>query len=194
MERKRRAAYEEFSLVRGFRFDAERPEEERRLQDAFDLFNQGRRRTWGYTITGTKNRVPFTAFEYGWVTGGGKSSTHHRICAVVWEKETAAFPRFHLSPEGWFARLGDLFGMQDIDFDDSPEFSRAYRLKGPDEGQVRALLTQEIRQFFAATPDQKVAGSGRFLIWWQDGRLPPVDRLDEWLEQADHVRRRFIPE
>ncbi|HEV8303729.1 MAG TPA: hypothetical protein VGQ25_02095 [Gemmatimonadales bacterium] len=191
-ERKRRAAYEEFCLIRGFQFERERPDGERRFREFFELFDQGRRRQWGFTIGGRLHGFPFTAFEYKWVTGGGKNSSTHRIGGIVWEREQPALPKFALSPEGWFTRVGAVFGMQDIDFDESPEFSRAYRLKGPDEAAIRALMTPEIRHFFAATPDQHVAGGGRFLFWWRNGRLPTGDRLDEWLEQGDQVRRRFF--
>jgi hypothetical protein len=191
-ERKRRASYEEFSMIRGFAFEPERPDGERRFAEMFAPFNEGRRRTWGYTISGRKNQEPFVAFEYQWVTGSGKSSTTHRICGVVWERTAVVLPRFALAPEGWFSRLGGLFGMQDIDFDESPEFSREYRLTGPDEESVRKLFSPEIRQYFAATPRQHVAGGGPFLFWWQETRLPPTDHLDEWLEQSDHVRRRFL--
>jgi hypothetical protein len=193
-QRKRRAAYEEYSLVRGFTFEPERPEGERRFRDAFEPFNQGRRRTWSYTISGTRNRAPFTAFEYTWVTGSGKNSSTHRIGGVVWERDGVTLPTFALSPEGWFSRLGQMFGMQDIDFSESPEFSRGYRLKGPDENGIRSLFTPEIRQFFAATPEQYVAGGGRFLFWWRNLHLPTADQLDEWLEQGDQVRRRFFKE
>ena len=193
-ERKRRAAYEEYSLTRGFQFEPERPEGEQRFREFFEPFNQGRSRTWGYTISGTKNRAPFTAFEYKWVTGGGKNSSRNYIGGVVWEREEQSLPQFALSPERWFTRLGEKFGMQDIDFAESPEFSRAYRLKGPDEAGIRSLFTPAIRQFFTATPDQYVAGGGRFLFWWRGGRLPVAAQLDEWLEQGDQVRRRFFKE
>src|SRR6266487_2055298 len=138
-ERKRRAAYEEFCVIRGFTFEPERPDGERRFADVFDPFTAGRRRTWGYTISGTKNQAPFTVFEYRWVTGGGKNSSTHRIGGIVWERDDAAFPKFALSPEGWFSRLGHMFGAQDIDFPESPEFSRAYQLKGPDEPAIRSM-------------------------------------------------------
>lgn len=192
-ERKRRAAHEEFSAIRGFRFEAERPGGEAHLRDVFEPFNQGRQRRWGYTITGTKNRAPFTAFEYRWVTGSGRHSSAHRIAGIVWERD-APFPAFVLTPQGWLMRVGIFFGMQDIDFDESPEFSRAYRLKGPDEASVRSLFSSDVRHFFAATPDQQVAGGGRYLLWWRSGRFPPIEKLDEWLERGDHVRRRFIKE
>lgn len=193
-ERKRRAAYEEYSLVRGFTFEPERPHGERRFGDAFEPFTQGRSRKWGYTISGMKNRVPFVAFEYQWVTGGGRNSSTHHIGGIVWERDDVTLPKFALSPEGWFSRLGQMFGMQDIDFAEAPEFSRAYRLKGPDEAGIRSLFTPEIRHFLAATPDQYVAGGGRFLFWWRNSHLPSADQLDEWLEQGDHVRRRFLTE
>ena len=190
--RKRRAAYIEYSLIRGFTFENERPEGERRYADAFEPFTVGRSRKWGHTISGIRNQSAFTAFEYRWTTGSGKSSHTHWIGGIVWERERAVFPKFTLSPEGWVSRLGQIFGMQDIDFVESPEFSRMYQLKGPDEPLIRQLFSTEIRRFFEATPNQHVAGGGPFLFWFKHGQLPSIDELDEWLEQGDHVRRRFF--
>lgn len=192
LDRKRRALLEEYALVRGFRFEPERPGEERRYEGVFELFTQGRSRKWGNTISGKRGDAAFTAFEYQWVTGSGKHSTTNRIGAIVWDLEDATLPSFSLAPEGWFSRLGEIFGMQDIDFPDAAEFSRTYRLKGTDEGAIRAYFTPDIRQFFAVTPDQQVAGGGRFLFWYRFGRLPDPDELDEWLEQGSHIRRRFL--
>lgn len=191
-EKKRRAAYEEFCLVRGFTFEAERPDGARRFTGVLEVLEQGRNRRWGYTVSGTKNQMPFTAFEYRWVTGGGKSSSTHHLAGIMWEDTGASFPKFTLSPEGWFSRLGEMFGMQDIDFADSPDFSKAYRLKGPNEPLIRELFTSEIRRFFEATPRQNVAAGGHFLLWWAEQRLPAAEALDEWLELGDQVRRRFF--
>ncbi len=47
----------------------------------FEPFRSGHSRTWGYTLTGAVSGRPFTAFEYRWVTGGGKSSHRHAIRA-----------------------------------------------------------------------------------------------------------------
>ncbi|MFN2570489.1 MAG: hypothetical protein ABR537_02585 [Gemmatimonadales bacterium] len=191
-ERRRRAAYEQFSLVRGFTFEPERPNGEQRFRDVFEAFNQGRRRTWGYTISGAKDQQTFVAFEYRWVTGSGKHSSTHRVSGIVWERDGTAFPKFVLGPEGWLSRIGALFGMQDIDFVDSPDFSRAYRLTGPDEMSIRELFTPDLRRFFEATPNQYVAGGGPFLFWFRNAQLPPAEQLDEWLEHGDQVRRRFL--
>jgi hypothetical protein len=191
-ERKRREAYAEFCLLRGFKFEPQQANGERRFRDVFESFQKGGDKSWRNTISGEKNGAPFTAFEYVWQQGGGKSRhTEHR-CGMIWESDDVSFPKFALAPEGWFSRIGQHFGMQDIDFAESPEFSRAYRLTGPNEPAIRELFTPEIRRFLEATPRQQVIGGGRFLIWWFDARLPAVERLDEWLEQGDHIRRRFF--
>jgi hypothetical protein len=193
-ERQRREAYEEYCLIRGYRFEADRPGGHERYAGLLDLFHSGHRRRWGYTITGTKGGFPFTAFEYQWVTGGGKSSNTHRVHAILWERDGTALPKFALTPETLLDRIGGAFGMQDIDFEESPEFSRAYRLRGEDEGAIRRLFTTELRAFFAATPGQRLSAQGPALFWWRSGRLPTADRLDEWLEEGDRVRRRFFVE
>jgi hypothetical protein len=190
-DRKRRAAFAEYSVVRGFTFEAQRADWERRYANVLDVFSQGRRRTWGNTISGTKNNLPFTAFEYRWVTGGGKHSQTHHIGGVVWELNGAVIPKFSLTPEGWLSRISHVFGLQDIDFDDSADFSKQYQLQGPDEAAIRKLFTPELRRFFESTPQQQVAGGGPWLLWYRHGRLPSTDELDEFIELGDQVRRRF---
>lgn len=188
LERRRREAYAEFCLIRGFKYEPPHPEGERRFRDVFDDFQKGDGSSWRNTITGTRNGTPFTAFEYVWKEG---KATHMRS-GIIWERDDGSFPKFELAPEGWLSRVGELFGARDIDFTESPEFSKAYRLTGPNESVIRALFTPEIRQFFAATPNLRLTGGGRFLIWWFATLLPPSSALDEWLERGDHVRRRFF--
>jgi hypothetical protein len=192
-QRKRREAYAEYCLGRGFKYEPQHPEGERRFSDVFESFRNGNKNSWRNTITGTKNGAEFTAFEYVWETGGRNRQRHYRS-GVIWERDEVSFPKFTLVPEGWFSKIGQVFGMQDIDFPDSPVFSSAYRLAGPNETGIRELFTTEIRQFFDATPGQRVSGGGRFLIWWFDAELPSVTALDEWLERGDQVRRRFFKE
>jgi hypothetical protein len=191
-ERKRREAYTEYCLVRGFKYEPQHAQGERRFQDVFPAFKKGDGESWRHTITGEKNNAPFTAFEYVWSEGGGKSRHREYRCGVIWESDDVSFPKFALEPEGWMSKVGQMFGQQDIDFVESPEFSNTYRLSGPDESGVRALFTPEIRQFFTATPEQRVIGGGRFLIWWFAAKLPSAAALDEWLERGDQLRRRFI--
>jgi len=198
-EQRRREDYESYCLTRGYRFERERPAGVEQLGPDFELFRAGHSRRWGYTITGQVNGHPFTAFEYRYVTGGGKSSNAHHCGVMLWETESRALPRFSLVPEGFLQRLGQRFGRKDFDFAEDEGFSNATQLQGDDEAAVRALFTPERRRFFtgaaiAGTPrsDFHVAGAGGRLVWWREARLPPADELDAFLAEGDAVRRIFL--
>ncbi|MGH7537446.1 MAG: hypothetical protein ACREMF_02320 [Gemmatimonadales bacterium] len=196
--RRRREALEQYCLVRGYRFERERPGAEADLE-AFGIFRQGHNRRWRATITGQIGGRPFTAFEYTYVTGGGKNSNHHRLTVMLWESIETSLPAFTLVPEGFFRRLAQRFGVKDFDFIDDAGFSRAYQLQGDDEAAVRALFTPPLRAFLAAPAPEGVkatryqlAGAGPRLLWWCDGRLPGPDALDEFLVEGDRLRRQFL--
>lgn len=191
-ERKRREALEEFCLMRGFRFERERPGAEASQAALFEPFRSGHSRKWGYTLTGAVSGRPFTAFEYRWVTGGGKSSHRHAIHAILWETADGRLPPFTLGPENLLTRLAGVFGAQDIDFADSPEFSSAYRLRGEDKAAIRAFLTPDLRQYLALTPGQQIAAGGARFLWWRRGRLPKPDQMEQFLMEGDALARRFL--
>jgi len=193
-ERKRREALEGFCLMRGFRFEAERAGAEAALAELCEQFRSGHSRKWGYTLTGVVSGRPIAAFEYRWVTGGGKSSHRHNLHAILWETPNDRLPAFTLGPENLLTRLAGVFGGQDIDFVDSPEFSSAYRLRGEDEAAIRAFLTPELRQFLALTPGQQIAAGGTRFLWWRHGRLPKPDQLEQFLMEGEAVARRFLKE
>ena len=187
---RRRKAYETFCFERGYRFEPERPGEEARHVATCPVFSEGHRRTWGFTIVGTSGGTPFTAFEYKWTTGSGKNSHTHRIGGLLWTTERA-LSQFLVTPEGLWARLAAYFGGQDIDFAESPEFSRAYRLRGSDEAAVRALFTPARRQVFELVRGQHAAGAGRELMWWRDGALPSPDQFDTFIMEGERIRVAF---
>jgi len=196
-DRRRREALQLFCEERGYRFEARRPDAEEPLAEVFPIFNKGYGRSLRYAITGTVGGTPFTAFEYSYVTGGGKNSQRHDFGMMLWETPGSNLPRFLLGPEGFFDRLAQRFGRQDFDFAEDDVFSRAYELRGDDEAAVRALFTPSRRAYLAASgPDgtkqrQHLAGVGNRLLWWRDGRLPPPQELDQFIADGDRVRRLF---
>jgi len=162
LEKRRREAYEEFCLMRGF------------------------------TIGGRWNGRAFTAFEYRYTTGGGKSSHTESFSVMQWDGDDVALPRFCCTPEGFWDRLAQRFGRQDFDFPEDPAFSDAYQLQGDDEAAVRGAFTAEVRRHLLANPRQHVAGAGHELFWWRPGRLPKPDDLDALFAEADGIRRLFL--
>jgi len=193
-ERRRREGFERYALERGLRFELERPGEEQRHTATCPVFSKGHSRRWRYTLTGTRNGVPFTSFEYRFTVGSGKDSSTQYIGAMLWTLEGGRLPQFMLTPEGLFDRISSHFGGQDFDFQDSPEFSRQYRLRGPDEPAVRALFTAVIRHAFGGEPGHNVSGAGNELMWWRGGRLPLGDELDQFMANGERLRRLFMTE
>jgi hypothetical protein len=186
--RRRTRAYETLCMERGWQFDTERPGEEARHTAACRVFAEGHSHRWTFTIAGKTGGAPFTAFEYRWITGSGKNAQRHRISGLLWTLEHS-IPQFFLTPERLWDRIAAHFGGQDIDFDESPGFSRAYRLRGADEAAVRALFTPTRRQRFEQFPDQRVSGAGSELVWWQNGALPAPDAIDDFLMRGERIRR-----
>ena len=89
LEKRRREAYEEFCLMRGFTFERSHPSSPEAYA-AVPLFAKGRSRRWGYAISGRWNGRAFTAFEYRYATGGGKSSHTERFSVMQWDGDDVA--------------------------------------------------------------------------------------------------------
>jgi hypothetical protein len=199
-DKRRREALQQYGEQRGYRFERKRRSAEQALADEFPIFQRGHGRSWGCTITGQVGGKPFTAFEYVYVTGGGRSSHRHPLAMMLWEAPEVRLPRFSCVPEGFWNRLVQRFGKQDFDFEGDEEFSRGYELQGDDEAGVRALFTQTRRAHLVATgpegtaPRHHLAGAGNRLLWWRTGRLPGPDEMDQFIADGDRMRRLFMEE
>ncbi len=85
-------------------------------------------------------------------------------------------PDFQLSPEGFLHGLVEVFGAQDIDFEQSEEFSKRYLLKGPDEAAIRRVFTIDVLAWFSGAPGWRVqAGGGRLLAFRGEKLVEPAE-------------------
>ena len=192
MERKRREAYEQYALTHGLAFDAWALELQGTLGSLFPLFQVGSNRTFRYALKGTRGGVPFTAFEYYYVTGSGKSSHTHYLALMTWGLSDAALPKFYVGPEGWWEKFKQRFGEQDFDFPEDQGFSDAYLLQGGDETAVRKVFDGAKRAFLVAHAGTHAAGTGPCLLWWRVQRLPPAgDKLEAFISDGDAFCRAF---
>ncbi len=101
----------------------------------FDCFGQGSDR-YGYnTMQGQWNGRQILAMDYHYETEstdskGRKSTTNHYFSAVILFSRIPLKPLF-LRPEGFFDKVTQFFGYDDIDFE-SAEFSRKFYVKAAD--------------------------------------------------------------
>lgn len=124
-------------------------------------------------------------FDYRYTTGGGKNSSTHRQTVYAVRNEKASIPAFELRPEHIFHKIGGSLGYQDIDFDDSPIFSKAYLVRGEHESAVRSFLTPAARNQMETSWHWTMEGSGPWLILLRAGRRVKTADVDTFLRDCD---------
>ena len=190
VDRRRTAEYTAWCQARHLRFDHELRDEDLKFAEICPLFTLGRSHYWGYSISGECDGVPYTMFEYRYTTGSGRGGHTNITSAIAWRTERE-FPQFSLTPERFVDRMAAFLGGQDIDFHDSPEFSRARRLRGTSESAVRALFTPRLREAMTSIGEEGVAGGRHHLFWWRLGQLPSPQDLDQFLADGERIRLEF---
>ena len=114
-------------------------------------------------------------FDYRYVTGGGQHSTTHQQSVILMQSDSLELPRFRLKPEGFFDKIGAAIGFQDIDFDENPEFSKAFTLKGDDEPAIRTFFDSKMLTEFLQHQGLAVESDRGLFIYYQTGRKKPEE-------------------
>ncbi|HEY0005819.1 MAG TPA: hypothetical protein VGB17_13625 [Pyrinomonadaceae bacterium] len=144
----------------------------------FGLFSQGHERSRAIRnmLYGEANGVKAAIFDYTYVTGSGKHRQTHNQSVVYLESPNLRLPYFSLRPEGIMHKLFTVFGYQDIDFGQRPEFSKNYLLRGPDEPSIRRTFQNGVLAFYEANQGVCTDGGGNQLLLYREGyRVPPQD-------------------
>lgn len=191
--KQRRSAWEQVVAGLGLTF-REDLELAQRLA-GFRFFKHGRRHRTRIVLEGPAEGADLILADHQYTTGGGNSqSTHYQTVCVLTSPELS-LPRFALRPEvAVIDRIGELFGAQDIDFDDDPQFSAAFVLKGDDETRVRELFHHERRQRLLQllTGRFHLEGDGQTLLFHTGRLVKPEEARDLMIrggEILDALRR-----
>jgi hypothetical protein len=157
----------------------------------FELFQQGRKRTVTNLMAGEHRGFRIAVFDYSYVTGAGKSQTTWRQTVVSVHSHALDLPAFSVRPEHTFHRIAELFGAQDIDLDEKPEFSRRYLLRGQDEAAVRSLFTSAAADFLERCDRCCTAGEGSILFLWRPGRRARPEEIEDGIAEAEALAERL---
>ena len=157
------------------------------------LFQKGRDRRVRNLVRGSTWGREVWIADYVYATGGGKGQQQHRATVCILSASGRSLPRFELAPEDPIShRLGPLFGIREIGFDDDPAFSKAYRVVGPDEAAVRAAFTPGVRSQLAQRPTRVAhleADGDAMLV--HTGRLIDPGTARDLLQLAQEVHSYF---
>ena len=176
-DKKRNAAFQTVASTMGFSYEEKVDAESLApLVGDLPLFGRGHSRKAKRLLKGRLADRDAAIFDYRYTTGGGKNSQTHRQTVVVFPSGAAKLPDFEMSPENPLHAVAEFFGAQDINFEQSPEFSKRYLLKGSDETAVRRLFTIDALGFFGAVPGWSVASrSGRLSVCRAGKSVAPAE-------------------
>lgn len=142
----------------------------------FELFSKGRRRAITNMVHGEADGVDLGLFDYQYTIGSGKYSQTLRQSVVYIRAKDLVAPVFTIGPESFFHRIGNFLGMQDIDFDTHPEFSKKFMLRGPDETAIREFFTGERLTFLEGHPTISIEARGdQLAVFYNNKRSAPEE-------------------
>jgi hypothetical protein len=137
--------------------------------DRFALFNTGHSKQIKNMMYGEASGIKAAVFDYIYTTGSGKNSSTHYQSVVYLEPANLRVPFFSLRPENFLHKIITVFGYQDIDFGQRPEFSRSYILRGQDEPAIRQAFNDRLLSFYESYGGTCTDAGGNQLMLFRAG-------------------------
>ena len=191
LEKKRREAMEAASQLMGFTYAATVAADRLAELRAFDLFSRGHSFHGRNLLQGKVGEADIILVDYRYCTGSGKHKQTHDQTVIILPDGGAGLPDFQLTPENFFHKIGQLFGYQDIDFAESPTFSKRYLLRGANEEAIRRAFAPEVLDHFAESPGWSVEVAT--VSCWPARRPTCADRTSaqEFVAEAARIHGLF---
>ena len=185
--KKRREAFIETAQEMGLQSS---PDGDSELMDRFSgfkLFSRGRARRMKNVVQGDSGEVKIAIFDYQYTTGSGKQTRTHYQSVVSLQSHEIQCPDFTMRPEGMLDKIGGAIGLQDIDFDSHPNFSKMFVLKSSNEPAIREYFQPALLEFFETKKGISVeAGHGALFFYRPSKKIKP-EEIKDYLGQAYEV-------
>jgi hypothetical protein len=157
---------------------------------AFNCLKSGDNRYAFNVMTGKWANHDFVGFDYHYETHtqsskGGRQTHHHYFSAVILSSPILLKPMF-IRPEGFFDKLTEFFGFDDIDFE-SAEFSRKFYVKSTDKKWAYDVIHQRTMEFMLASPQFSLQFADNAAIAWRGSTFKLQD-----FEQATEVAKGIL--
>ena len=193
--KKRRMALAAWAASRGLAFD---PSHDRQMDDRYPEFKclrQGDNRYAYNIMAGQAGHRPVSAFDYHYETHStdskGHRTTHNHHFSAVIVQTGLPLKRLVIRKEGFFDKIGEFLGFDDIDFE-STEFSREFYVKSPDRRWAFDVIHQATMEFLLASPRFALEFQGSDVIAYRERTFKPED-FDAAMEVIEGVLQR-LPE
>lgn len=157
----------------------------------FQLFSKGHGKKVKNEMWGNRNSIDVSIFGYQYTEGHGKHSSTYNQTVVSMDCNKLKFPLFELKPENTFHKIGQIFGYQDIDFENFPDFSKNYLLRGEDESKIRQLFTSRVINFFESNNDLCIEAQNNTLILYKPSNRCKPEEIARFIEEGQKVQQIF---
>lgn len=130
-------------------------------------------------------------FDYRFVVSTGKSAKTFNQTVFFVHSKKLGLPFFRMRPENFFHTIGSWLGIEDIDFEEFPKFSKHYYLKGDDEDYIRHVMSDEILKFFSVEKKWFLEGINYYLIFYRRDKLLSPSQIKKFYQKGMHLFELF---
>jgi hypothetical protein len=190
---KRRQAMMALAARLGLRFD---PGKNRSLAERYSFLNKLRAGANRYalnTLTGGYQGHEVAAFDYHYETHStdakGHRQTHHHYFSVFLLHLPGSFPELVIGREGFFSKVAQALGYDDIDFE-SHEFSRRFCVRSKDKKFAYDVCNARMIEYLLANDDLTIEIDSDTLALTFPSRLDP-ERIELNLGRLVALRARL---
>ncbi|MBK7939001.1 MAG: hypothetical protein IPJ82_18860 [Lewinellaceae bacterium] len=159
-----------------------------------DLFRYSGRRRWArngkvYNVMrGHIGETEVFLFDYSYMVHTGKSSHEVRQTVFFANDKNWYLPNFKLKPETWWHKVMAKIGaMRDINFPESPDFSRKFWLTGELEELIRKQFGPDVQELLKERPPLHLEGNNYYLIAYKPGKQLNADETRVFFEHCSRL-------
>jgi len=153
----------------------------------FKVGNVGHSKVVKDVISGVRGGEEILLCNYRYVVGHGKHQ-HASRQSLMFLKLKGSSPNLVMAPEGFFSKVGQVFGAADIDFLTHPEFSKRYVLKGDEEESTRELFTFDLLDYFERKLGLTLEIFEGELVFYRSNKRSKPEDLESFIAEGLEVK------
>ena len=188
--RKRREALGQLAAKLGLRFEQGHNRSLATQYNFLDKLRQGSNRYAFNVLSGNYKEHEITVFDYHYETHStdskGHQQTHHHYFSFFMLRLPLSFPELKIAKEGFFSKIAQAFGYDDIDFE-SHEFSRKFCVRSGDKKFAYDVCNGRMIEYLLANDDLTIEIENNILALSFNSRLAP-ERIEPNLERLIKFR------
>ena len=174
--KKRREAMLSMAARLGLRFDPGKDRDIARQYRFLDKLRVGDNRYAFNILSGKYQSHDVMAFDYHYETHStdskGHRQTHHHYFSFFILHMAVSFPELVIAREGFFSKVAQAFGYDDIDFE-SHEFSRKFCVRSGDKKFAYDVCNARMIEYLLANDDLMIEIESQALAVSFNSRLSP---------------------